>query len=105
MSEKIHIDAAWRSLNKKEEELCGDRVQIRRGEDCTVLVLADGLGSGVKANILSTLTSTIVSEMISSGMTLQEAVETCRSGKRHCLFDLHDHPGLLRRPGQDRPVR
>ena len=76
MSEKIHIDAAWRSLNKKEEELCGDRVQIRRGEDCTVLVLADGLGSGVKANILSTLTSTIVSEMISSGMTLQEAVET-----------------------------
>ncbi len=76
MSEKIHIDAAWRSLNKKEEELCGDRVQIRRGNDCTVMVLADGLGSGVKANILSTLTSTIISEMISSGMTLKEAVET-----------------------------
>lgn len=76
MSEKIHIDAAWRSLNKKEEELCGDRVQIRRGNDCTVMVLADGLGSGVKANILSTLTSTIISEMISSGMSLKEAVET-----------------------------
>ena len=76
MGEKIHIDAAWRSLNKKEEELCGDRVQIRRGNDCTVMVLADGLGSGVKANILSTLTSTIISEMISSGMSLKEAVET-----------------------------
>ncbi|MBQ1809728.1 MAG: SpoIIE family protein phosphatase [Erysipelotrichaceae bacterium] len=76
MSEKIHIDAAWRSLNKKEEELCGDRVQIRRGNDCTVMVLADGLGSGVKANILSTLTSTIISEMICSGMSLKEAVET-----------------------------
>lgn len=76
MSEKIHIDAAWRSLNKKEEELCGDRVQIRRGNDCTVMVLADGLGSGVKANILSTLTSTIISEMISSGMSLKDAVET-----------------------------
>ena len=76
MHEKIHVDAAWRSLNKKEEELCGDRVQIRRGHDCTVMVLADGLGSGVKANILSTLTSTIISEMICSGMTLKEAVET-----------------------------
>ena len=40
------------------------------------MVLADGLRSGVKANILSALTSTIISEMISSGMSLKEAVET-----------------------------
>lgn len=72
----IYIDACWRSLNKYGEELCGDRVQIRRGEKCFVMVLADGLGSGVKANILSTLTSTIISEMIVSGMALADAVET-----------------------------
>ena len=72
----IYIDAYWRSLNKYGEELCGDRVQIRRGEKCFVMVLADGLGSGVKANILSTLTSTIISEMIVSGMALADAVET-----------------------------
>ncbi len=76
MSDKIYIDAYWRSLNHYGEELCGDRVQIRRSEDCFVMVLADGLGSGVKANILSTLTSTILSEMIFSGMLLSDAVET-----------------------------
>ena len=76
MTERIHIDAAWRSLNKKQEELCGDRVQIRRSDKCMVMVLADGLGSGVKANILSTLTSTIISEMVNSGMPLEDVVET-----------------------------
>ncbi|MBR4456759.1 MAG: SpoIIE family protein phosphatase [Solobacterium sp.] len=76
MPDRIYIDAYWRSLNHYGEELCGDRVQIRRSNDCLVMVLADGLGSGVKANILSTLTSTILSEMIFSGMLLSDAVET-----------------------------
>ncbi|NLC96364.1 MAG: SpoIIE family protein phosphatase [Erysipelotrichaceae bacterium] len=75
MSE-IHIEAAYKSLNKKGEELCGDHVMIKRNKDSFVMVLADGLGSGVKANILSTLTSTIISEMIYSGCELEEAVET-----------------------------
>lgn len=75
-NEKIYIDAYWRSLNKHNEELCGDRVQIRHNDKGLVMVLADGLGSGVKANILSTLTSTIISEMIFSGMPLEEAVDT-----------------------------
>lgn len=76
INEKIHIDSYWRSINKNTEELCGDRVMERHNEECYVMVLADGLGSGVKANILSTLTSTIISEMIFHGMSLQDAVET-----------------------------
>jgi hypothetical protein len=75
-SEKVHIDSFWRSLNKHTEELCGDRVMEKHNAECYVMVLADGLGSGVKANILSTLTSTIISEMIFRGMPLKDAVET-----------------------------
>jgi hypothetical protein len=66
-------DIGWRSLNKHGEKLCGDRVDTA-GEDSPVVVLADGLGSGVKANILSTLTSRIISTMISRDMSLQQCV-------------------------------
>ena len=76
MNQTIHIDADWRSLFHYGEELCGDRVMMKRNDEAFVMVLADGLGSGVKANILSTLTSTIITDMIFEGLTLHEAVET-----------------------------
>ena len=68
------------SLNKHGEQLCGDHVDIvPQGENSTVVVLADGMGSGVKANILSTLTSKIISTMLREGSTVDEAVETIAS--------------------------
>lgn len=76
MKDKIHVDAWNSSLNKKNEELCGDNVVSKINDESFIMVLADGLGSGVKANILSTLTSTIISEMIFEGASLSETVET-----------------------------
>ena len=69
-------DVGWKSLNKHGEMLCGDRVEIVDDEGSMVIVLADGLGSGVKANILSTLTAKIISTMISRNMTIEECVAT-----------------------------
>ena len=66
-----------RSINHYGEQLCGDHVDIvERDENSTVLVLADGLGSGVKASILSTLTSKIISTMMAEGLTVEDCVET-----------------------------
>ena len=70
-------DIGYKSVNHYGEQLCGDHVDIVEREDgSTVIVLADGLGSGVKASILSTLTSKIISTMMASGLSLEECVDT-----------------------------
>ena len=70
-------DIGYKSINHHGEELCGDHVDlVEPNDDSTVLVLSDGLGSGVKASILSTLTSKIISTMLAEGLSLEECVET-----------------------------
>ena len=70
-------DIGYKSINHYGEQLCGDHVDIvEQNENSTVIVLADGLGSGVKASILSTLTSKIISTMMAEGMELEECVST-----------------------------
>ena len=70
-------DIGYRSVNHYGEELCGDHIDvIEQGENSTVIVLADGLGSGVKASILSTLTAKIISTMMAAGLSLEDCVST-----------------------------
>ena len=70
-------DIGYKSINHYGEQLCGDHVDIVEPNDnSTVVVLSDGLGSGVKACILSTLTSKIISTMMAEGIPLEDCVET-----------------------------
>ncbi len=70
-------DIGYKSINHFGEELCGDHVDVvEENENSSVIVLADGLGSGVKASILSTLTSKIISTMMAEGLPVEECVST-----------------------------
>ena len=70
-------DIGYRSLNKYGEQLCGDHIDVVNPDESTVVVvLADGLGSGVKASILSTLTSKIISTMMAHSMSIEDCVST-----------------------------
>lgn len=73
-------DIGYHSLNHVGEQLCGDQViVVKPDENTEIVVLADGLGSGVKACILSTLTSKIISTMMAESMSIEECVNTIAS--------------------------
>ncbi len=61
MNEDFYIEIHCAQKNHGEERICGDVFLSRkiREEDRTILVLSDGMGHGVKANVLATLTSTM----------------------------------------------
>lgn len=65
-----------KQLRKHSEELCGDSVSVARHADSVTLALSDGLGSGVKANILATLTTRIAMHLLENELPLSEVVET-----------------------------
>ena len=70
------LDIFQSSVNRHGEELCGDQTQVLKTPGMTTMVLSDGLGSGVKANILATLTTEIITTMLRSEVELGEVIET-----------------------------
>ncbi len=121
MREELFLDSALISRNHDRETLCGDFSQMFGTDTEPVFVLSDGMGSGVKANILATLTCTILGRLLEHGIPLAECVDTiaatlpvCRerhmayatftamqiSGDRAFLVEYDNPPAIVIRNGQ-----
>lgn len=61
MEKNFYIEVNSQQRNHDEEKICGDVFLYRyvKEEDRVIAVLSDGMGHGVKANILATLTATM----------------------------------------------
>ncbi|MGZ2370453.1 SpoIIE family protein phosphatase [Ancylomarina sp. YFZ004] len=61
MDEKFHLDIDCPQLFHHGDMICGDVFLSRRikEENRTIVILSDGMGSGVKANVLATLTASM----------------------------------------------
>jgi len=61
MNDKYHVEVGFYQTFHHGEHICGDVFLSKRipEENRVLCVLSDGMGSGVKANVLATLTATI----------------------------------------------
>ena len=73
---RLYYEWGTKQLPKYSEELCGDSVAIFQHPDSLTLALSDGLGSGVKANILAMLTTRIAIYMLENDLPIGEVVQT-----------------------------
>ncbi len=74
---QLFVEVDYGQERKYGEEICGDSFSFKQiqEEGRRIVVLSDGLGSGVKANILSCMTAEMAVRFIASDMDLLESVK------------------------------
>ncbi len=72
----ITCEIHYAQKNKAGEFVCGDSVHYKHDQNKMVVSVSDGLGSGVKANILATLTSSIATTMVFNDVGIEDAFKS-----------------------------
>jgi hypothetical protein len=67
-----HFEVETIQSSKNTDSPCGDVVGIERTAAATVMVVSDGIGAGVKANIAATMAVSRLLESFRQGFTLRE---------------------------------
>ena len=82
------IEIDFTQVNKKKNVVCGDVFISKKvkGENRIVSVLADGLGSGVKANVLASLTATMACNYIINNIDILKAAKIILATLPVCSF-------------------
>lgn len=77
-------DIYYAQKNKSGEEVCGDTIKLKKTEEETVVSVSDGLGSGIKASILSTLTASMATTMVLNDVPISEVFSSIISTLPTC---------------------
>ncbi|MFO7895512.1 MAG: SpoIIE family protein phosphatase [Candidatus Cloacimonadales bacterium] len=88
MMDRNYVEIDYTQVNKKRNVVCGDVFISKKvkGEDRIVSVLADGLGSGIKANVLASLTATMACNYISNNIDILKAAKIILATLPVCSF-------------------
>ncbi len=74
--EYLHVDVASSQSSKRAGAACGDHFTVDRGVDGTLLLLADGLGSGIHAHLAARFVTARLRERILHGGSPRHAFAT-----------------------------
>ena len=69
----LHVEVNGRQISKKPGSVCGDVFTYYRDKTSTIVIVSDGLGSGIKANIAATMCVTRLKELLKSGYSVRHA--------------------------------
>ncbi|PKQ64217.1 stage II sporulation protein E [Labilibaculum filiforme] len=77
MTSDYYIEVECQQKSFEGQSICGDVFMSRKikEEGRTILVLSDGLGSGVKANVLGTLTASMILNYMKVNKDIRKAAE------------------------------
>ncbi|HPP07130.1 MAG TPA: SpoIIE family protein phosphatase, partial [Syntrophorhabdaceae bacterium] len=70
---KKYIEIVAAQAPKKQSQVCGDHIITDRTEEATTVILSDGMGTGVKANIAAVMNASRLMELLRLGFSLREA--------------------------------
>ncbi len=75
---ELFVEMECRQFTKTGQNACGDDYQLLtlEEENRSIAVLSDGLGSGIKANMLANMTTTMGLYFLKSNMDILRSVET-----------------------------
>ena len=73
----LFLEIGKEQHSKQDHAVCGDLFLSRRytEESRVITILADGLGSGIKASVLSTLTASMAAGCVSGNMDIRQTAE------------------------------
>ncbi|MDD3145841.1 MAG: SpoIIE family protein phosphatase [Candidatus Riflebacteria bacterium] len=69
----LHVEIDIAQTAKKDSGICGDAVRSFRTPEATVVLLVDGIGSGIKANIYANMACSRLEKLLESGFSLRKA--------------------------------